>query len=123
MEIAGFFAAIFAWGNRTTIIQKSKELMLLMDNSPYDFCKNHRDEDLKALLGFKHRTFNATDLLYFISFFQHHYNKYDSLEKAFTLHGKTVEEMFVVSSLFLFRWKMFRQERRNMSPHPREVNL
>ena len=27
MEIAGFFAAIFSWGNRTTIIQKTKELM------------------------------------------------------------------------------------------------
>ncbi|WP_410971078.1 DUF2400 family protein, partial [Salmonella sp. SAL04269] len=25
IEIAGFFAAIFAWGNRTTIINKSKE--------------------------------------------------------------------------------------------------
>ncbi|MBC7948367.1 MAG: DUF2400 family protein, partial [Chitinophagaceae bacterium] len=26
IEIAGFFAAIFSWGNRTTIINKSKEL-------------------------------------------------------------------------------------------------
>ena len=34
IEIAGFFAAVFAWGNRTTIIQKSFELMKLMDNSP-----------------------------------------------------------------------------------------
>ncbi|MBC8033459.1 MAG: DUF2400 family protein, partial [Chitinophagaceae bacterium] len=25
IEIAGFFAAIFAWGNRTIIINKSKE--------------------------------------------------------------------------------------------------
>ena len=41
IEIAGFFAAIFAWGNRTTIINKSKELMQLMDNAPYDFCLNH----------------------------------------------------------------------------------
>jgi hypothetical protein len=34
IEIAGFFAAIFSWGNRTTIINKAKELMQLMDNSP-----------------------------------------------------------------------------------------
>ena len=27
IEIAGFFAAIFAWGNRTTIINKSKEIV------------------------------------------------------------------------------------------------
>jgi hypothetical protein len=35
IEIAGFFAAIFAWGNRTTIINKSRELMELMDMSPH----------------------------------------------------------------------------------------
>lgn len=68
IEIAGFFAAIFSWGNRTTIINKSKELMQLMNNAPHDFCLNHTDNDLKKLLAFKHRTFNATDLLYFITF-------------------------------------------------------
>jgi len=65
IEIAGFFAAIFAWGNRTTIINKSKELMQLMDNAPHAFCLQHSDNDLKKLLSFKHRTFNPTDLLYF----------------------------------------------------------
>ena len=66
IEIAGFFAAIFAWGNRTTIINKSRELMQLMDNAPYKFILQHEGSDLKKLLGFKHRTFNTTDLLYFI---------------------------------------------------------
>jgi len=84
IEIAGFFAAIFAWGNRTTIINKSKELMELMDNAPHQFCLRHTDNDLKKLLNFKHRTFNPTDLLYFIDFFQHHYSKNESLESAFT---------------------------------------
>jgi len=84
IEIAGFFAAIFAWGNRTTIINKSKELMELMDNAPHQFCLHHTDNDLKKLLNFKHRTFNPTDLLYFIDFFQHHYSKKESLESAFT---------------------------------------
>src|SRR5687768_14857052 len=70
IEISGFFAAIFAWGNRTTIINKSRELMELMNNEPHDFCLHHSDADLKKLLGFRHRTFNATDLLYFISFFR-----------------------------------------------------
>jgi uncharacterized protein (TIGR02757 family) len=83
IEIAGFFAAIFAWGNRTTIINKSKELMQLMDMSPHEFCLNHSDDDLKKLLQFKHRTFNATDLLYCIEFLKHHYSKHNSLESAF----------------------------------------
>ncbi|HMJ45794.1 MAG TPA: TIGR02757 family protein [Ferruginibacter sp.] len=84
IEIAGFFAAIFAWGNRVTIINKAKELMKFMDNSPHDFCLQYSDNDLKKLLRFRHRTFNPTDLLYCISFFRMHYQKYDSLEIAFS---------------------------------------
>jgi uncharacterized protein (TIGR02757 family) len=83
IEIAGFFAAIFSWGNRKTIIQKSRELMQLMDNAPYDFIAHHKDTDLKRLLHFKHRTFNTTDLLYFITFLRHHYGRFGSLEDAF----------------------------------------
>ena len=83
IEIAGFFAAIFAWGNRTTIINKSKELLQRMDNAPYAFCTEHQDKDLKKLLGFAHRTFNDTDLLYCIEFFKQHYSKSESLESAF----------------------------------------
>jgi uncharacterized protein (TIGR02757 family) len=36
-------------------------------------------------LSFKHRTFNTTDLLYFIEFLKFHYSKHKSLETAFTL--------------------------------------
>ena len=93
IEIAGFFAAMFAWGNRKTIINKSKELMQLMDNAPHDFCLNHSPKELKSLIHFKHRTFNTTDLLYFIEFFNHHYSKHKSLETAFIKHGNTIEEM------------------------------
>lgn len=84
IEIAGFFAALFAWGNRTTIIQKAKELMQLMEMAPHDFILHCRDTDLKKLLAFKHRTFNATDLLYFIDFLKFHYTGQASLETAFT---------------------------------------
>jgi uncharacterized protein (TIGR02757 family) len=93
IEIAGFFAAMFAWGNRTTIIQKSKELMQLMEMCPHDFCLHHSPKELKRLLNFKHRTFNSTDLLYFIEFFKTHYSHYKSLEEAFTMHGNTTEKM------------------------------
>ncbi|MDQ6902538.1 MAG: TIGR02757 family protein [Bacteroidota bacterium] len=96
IEIAGFFAAIFAWGIRKTIINKCKLLLQLMDNAPYDFCMNHGDEDLKRLEKFCHRTFNDTDLLYFVSFFKFHYSKHKTLETAFfnneTLHGENVVE-------------------------------
>ena len=91
IEIAAFFAAIFSWGNRTTIIRKSTELMQLMDRSPYQFILHHTDRELKKLLAFKHRTFNTTDLLYFIEFFRYHYTRYESLEYAFLLDGTPYE--------------------------------
>ncbi|WP_129713911.1 TIGR02757 family protein [Pedobacter sp. SYP-B3415] len=83
IEIAGFFAAVLAWGQRKTILNKCHELMARMDHAPFDFIKGHTDTDLKQLLGFKHRTFNDTDLLYFVAFFRHHYEMHDSLEAAF----------------------------------------
>lgn len=91
IEIAAFFAAIFSWGNRTTIIRKSRELMQAMDNAPHQFVLQHTEKDLRRLLDFRHRTFNATDLLYFIEFFKYHYTRYDSLEDAF-LKGVASEE-------------------------------
>jgi uncharacterized protein (TIGR02757 family) len=83
IEIAGFFTAIFSWGNRTSIIRKSTELMRLMDDCPHEFILNHSERELRRLVSFKHRTFNPTDLLYFIEFLRHHYNRFDSLEDAF----------------------------------------
>ena len=61
--------------------------MALMDNDPYSFIVNHRPIELRRMEGFRHRTFNTTDLLYFISFLQHHYKKYNSLEEAFLIKG------------------------------------
>jgi uncharacterized protein (TIGR02757 family) len=84
IEIAGFFASVFAWGNRTIIIRKSRELMNLMDDTPHDFILNHSEKDLRRLLQFKHRTFNVTDLLYFILFLKHHYQQSKTLETAFS---------------------------------------
>lgn len=101
-EIAGFFAATFAWGNRTTIINKSKELMQLMDMAPYQFCLHHREKDLKRFLHFKHRTFTATDLLYFIQFLQHHYTNNKSLENAFTSNGNNVRDMLTGFHTYFF---------------------
>jgi uncharacterized protein (TIGR02757 family) len=94
IEIMGFFAAILAWGQRKTIINKCNELARRMDGKPYEFIRGHKDTDLKALLGFKHRTFNDTDLLYFIYFFKNHYLNYESLEDAFIPKVKVFREEF-----------------------------
>ena len=83
IEIMGFFAAILAWGQRKTIINKCHELIRLMDGAPYEFMLHSQEKDLKSFLNFKHRTFNPTDALYFIEFFRQYYQQHDSLEDAF----------------------------------------
>lgn len=96
IEIMGFWSAMLAWGQRITIINKCKELISLMDGAPYDFILHHQETDLKRMLNFKHRTFNATDTLYFIHFFRYHYSNFDSLEDAFLPFKKdeTIREDF-----------------------------
>jgi len=83
IEIAGFFAATLAWGQRVTIIKKCKELLAMMDNTPHDFLIHHTLSDLKPFETFKHRTFNTTDALYFIESLSTYYKTSDSLESAF----------------------------------------
>ncbi|MDR0660592.1 MAG: TIGR02757 family protein [Prevotellaceae bacterium] len=83
IEIAAFFAAILAWGQRKTIISKCRQLMEMMDNTPHDFIVNHTANDIRHMNVYKHRTFNAEDLRYFLAFFKYHYQNHDSLENAF----------------------------------------
>jgi len=89
IEIAGFFAALFAWGTRTSIINSCNNLLRIMDNKPYAFIMNWPIEaktKYPLLEKFVHRTFNATDLIYLLSFLHYHYctKKQDSLETAFS---------------------------------------
>ncbi len=84
IEIMGLFASVFAWGQRRTIINKCNELVQRMNGKPYEFILHHSAQDLKQLLGFKHRTFNDTDLLYFVYFLNKWYTTNHSLETAFS---------------------------------------
>ncbi len=86
IEIMAFWAATLAWGQRKTIINSAQKLAELMDNAPHDFIKNHQEHDRARFLDFKHRTFQATDTLWFLAFFQRFYQKNASLETAFSGH-------------------------------------
>ncbi|MDH5609993.1 MAG: TIGR02757 family protein [Cyclobacteriaceae bacterium] len=84
IEISGLFAAVLAWGRRSTIISKCRELMNLMDGVPHDFILHHQEADLRRFGSFCHRTFQPTDVLYFIDWLHHFYQTHDTLEVAFT---------------------------------------
>lgn len=111
IEIAGFFAATLAWGQRVTIINKCNELLGMMDNKPHEFMLRHQLNDLKPFTKFKHRTFNATDALYFIERLSIYYRTHSSLEEAFVQNlnltqWPTADEFLIEQSLIQFN-KMF----------------
>lgn len=83
IEIAGFFAAILAWGNRKTIIRNTDSLMRSMDSAPFDFILNFKEKDLKPFAGFVHRTFNGDDCIFFLHALQHIYRHHNGLEAVF----------------------------------------
>lgn len=87
-ECIGFWVAMLAWGQRKTIIKNGKRLVELMDGAPAEFILHHEEQDRKRFLDFKHRTFQPTDALYFLEFFQQYYRQHDSLETAFSQHLK-----------------------------------
>jgi uncharacterized protein (TIGR02757 family) len=87
IEIAAFFAAIFAWGRRDIIINKTSQLMERMQDAPYDFVCHYSPKDYRYIEGFVHRTFNAKDIECFILALQKHYQPFESLEYAFYQKG------------------------------------
>ncbi len=83
IEIAGFLSATIAWGNRKMILRNAKNLMEMMEFSPFDFVMNFSDNDLKPFEKFVHRTFNAVDLEYFLWSLKNIYQEHGGLEKIF----------------------------------------
>lgn len=84
IEISGLLSATIAWGQRKTIINNANKMVELMDFSPYEFVMNHEQSDLTRFDSFKHRTFNADDLKYFVAALQHIYVTHGGIEKAFS---------------------------------------
>ena len=90
IEIAAFFAAILAWGQRKTIIKNANKLMHWMGEEPHRFILEHSDSELNKFDKFVHRTFNNTDILYFMEVLKQWYSDGKSLEVYFV--GETMKD-------------------------------
>lgn len=88
IEISAFLTASIAWGNRKMIIRNAHKMMEHLGNNPFDFVMNHKEHHLENLENFVHRTFNSTDLIYFIKAIQHIYKNYTGLETVFFKYAK-----------------------------------
>ena len=83
IEISGFLTATISWGNRKSILNNANRLMDLMDHSPHDFIMQCSQKDLERTEGFVHRTFNSTDLKFFIRSLRNIYHNHNGLEGIF----------------------------------------
>lgn len=87
IEISGFLTATISWGNRKSILKNANSLMDLLDHAPYEFIMEHTEADLERLQNFVHRTFNGTDLSYFIRAFKNIYQEHNGPEAIFSKHS------------------------------------
>jgi len=106
VEISGFLAATIAWGNRKSIINSANKICEMMDDSPHEFILNHEARDLKDFETFAHRTFQATDILYFIERLRVHFTRNESLESMFT-DGMSNSDQHVGAGLSHFHKSFF----------------
>lgn len=78
-EVAGFFAATIAWGNRKAIVANACRMMHYFDNAPWDFVRNASERELAMLDSYVHRTFNGRDLRDFVLALRELFRRYGSL--------------------------------------------
>lgn len=83
IELSALLVATIAWGQRKSIIQNGNKLMELLDNAPYEFITSHTQRDLQRFSKFVHRTFNADDVIFFITNLQRLLLEYKNLENVF----------------------------------------
>ena len=83
IEIFGLIIATLSWGNRKSIINSGENLLKIMNNDPFNFIMNFKENELNLLDDFKHRTFNVFDLQFFILRLQKIYKRVNSLEELF----------------------------------------
>jgi uncharacterized protein (TIGR02757 family) len=95
-EIAGFLAAIMAWGHRTIVNNKVAELLERMNHQPAKFVADFSDSSFSALKGFKHRTFKDEDFYWLMLILRRIYQHYADFESFWVyIKSKSQAEHFV----------------------------
>lgn len=100
IEIAAFFIATIAWGNRLSIIKSGLKMTSIWGDSPYEFIMEYSAKDKPQ---FVHRTFNSEDFDFFCRALKNIY-KDGGLEKAFNI--KTGETVNLYNRIGNFRERM-----------------
>lgn len=99
-ELAGFFAAIMAWGRRDIVLAKVQDLLERMNYQPADFIRNYDHRSQSVFDGFKHRTFKPVDVHWLTKCLQeilHSYGSFEAFWKScYQISQETGRELMAV---------------------------
>lgn len=79
--LAGFFAALMAWGRRDVVIDKVHDLLERMDYRPAEFIAGFTPSDRDRLEGFRHRTFKPVDIYWLVVILRSVLEQYGDFEE------------------------------------------
>jgi uncharacterized protein (TIGR02757 family) len=88
IEIASFLTATISWGNRKAILKAANNLMDCFGESPYDFVLESKVDQIDRISNFYYRTFNNSDLRYFIKALKNIYENHNGLESIFSVNAQ-----------------------------------
>jgi uncharacterized protein (TIGR02757 family) len=71
------------------ILRNANRMMDLLDHSPFEFIMKSSNDEIEMIERFVHRTFNSTDLIYFLKALQNIYRQKGGLETIFKAYQTT----------------------------------
>lgn len=104
--MAGFFAAIMAWGRRDIVLNKVNDLLNRMDYTPDHYIRYFDEHKAVSLRGFKHRTFTENDVYWLIRCLQQALVRHHDFE-GFWVHCYTTARQRGVHLMDVFHEEFF----------------
>ena len=102
IEIIGFIASIFAYGNVKQIENTLNKLVIVFEGKPYRFIKNFNiKNDRQKLDGINHRFYTNEDIIQLFYVLNKEINRFGSIKKIF-LSGYNISDFNVKNSLVHF---------------------
>jgi uncharacterized protein (TIGR02757 family) len=105
-EIAGFFAAMMAWGRRDIVMKKVEDLMVRFDHQPFEVIRDYEASESSRFDGFVHRTWNGTDidvLCRILNRIYHEFGDFEGFWRDVYVDSKAQE----LNIMELFHYKFF----------------
>jgi uncharacterized protein (TIGR02757 family) len=105
-EIAGFFAALMAWGRRDIVMKKVEDLMTRLHHEPFEVICRYKPSDSTRFDGFVHRTWNGSDVDVLCRILSRIYRDFGDFE-GFWRDVYTDSQLQGVNVMELFHQKFF----------------